>query len=518
MFDLSLSQLLSSRSLFVSEADFGLQELPFGLCLDSRSPVFIYFMVSLKEHYASVQICVTPFCLESYPEQSFYSSSARYKRCCPAAKTVDFTNCLCNTAQRVYNSAFRLQNWNFLSPYCWKEESNILPDNVELSCQGIAAQLLQDYRAAACESVACEPATCDSVACEPVACEPVACEPVACESVACESVACEPATCESVACESVACEPTPAGHSDKERNRRKRLINDACQSGKESHDGGSQPDSKRLCWELVSENLDRVDCPSNALNFFRWFSQLEATAQGFANQYWYIATCILLIHFECVVPKMKEKAKWTEMNQWMKDVGLGSDRQVLRRRRNEAMLVSTIIASVEKHVCPDKLLRTVFHNSMIQVIRSACRSTRALSDQVAYEISNAIASIKSSKLESQTGLDVLGLFKSVFPDVMDERICEAIGYKTIDSQPFSLTGGQDIETSSELRLNENMVDGLNCNQNITLGYGFPGDDIGAYGCVLDFPLSPLEQADIGEYGLDFSDCFSLGQADTFNSA
>src|SRR3954470_14303277 len=112
MFDPHKSHHFAPFSLYVSENDFNSKDVFFDRAI-RRDSILLLFLVPQQSHYAYVQIEITPLYLKKYPEQVFYTSTARYKTCCRVAEATGFGNALHSTAQKVYDSSFQFQYWDF---------------------------------------------------------------------------------------------------------------------------------------------------------------------------------------------------------------------------------------------------------------------------------------------------------------------------------------------------------------------------------------------------------------------
>lgn len=120
MFDPQKTQLFHPRSLYIAACDLDSKNQPFSRVIDLKDGLFLLFIAAQHNHYASVQIQITPFSLDEHPGQVFYSSTAHYKACCQDVEATAFGDALYGTAQRVYDSSFPLQCWNFSNKSCWK--------------------------------------------------------------------------------------------------------------------------------------------------------------------------------------------------------------------------------------------------------------------------------------------------------------------------------------------------------------------------------------------------------------
>lgn len=119
MLDPARSQFFPPDSLYISQKDCALQRQPLRDSLSGKHDHFLSFVVEQQKHFASVRVHINAFQLDNYPGQRFYAAVAHYRLCCRDAKVQDFRERLCATAQKVYASSFRYQDWNFNSDHCW---------------------------------------------------------------------------------------------------------------------------------------------------------------------------------------------------------------------------------------------------------------------------------------------------------------------------------------------------------------------------------------------------------------
>jgi hypothetical protein len=69
----------------------------------------VHFAVQQGQHWAAVQLSITPFTVEDFPHQTFHSKSFLYLLCCHLPQATDFIS---SVVQRIYDTRFQLSQWN----------------------------------------------------------------------------------------------------------------------------------------------------------------------------------------------------------------------------------------------------------------------------------------------------------------------------------------------------------------------------------------------------------------------
>lgn len=73
----------------------------------------IHFPVYYNDHWAAVQLSISPFELQDIPKQKFFRCRFRYTWCCETAPAADITG----EVQRIYDYYFQPTQWDFSSIY-----------------------------------------------------------------------------------------------------------------------------------------------------------------------------------------------------------------------------------------------------------------------------------------------------------------------------------------------------------------------------------------------------------------
>ncbi|KAH7010558.1 hypothetical protein B0J12DRAFT_587220 [Macrophomina phaseolina] len=86
----------------------------------SLEACYLYIPVPFQSaHHIVVEITVVPFCLPSYPGQTFYYASPSYARCCSSAQKHEFLPKLIDVACKLYQLNVHCHSWNFDVPQSW---------------------------------------------------------------------------------------------------------------------------------------------------------------------------------------------------------------------------------------------------------------------------------------------------------------------------------------------------------------------------------------------------------------
>lgn len=103
----------------------------------------VHFLVQYEQHWAAVQLSISPFSLVQFPSQIFYSSSFRYSLCCHPPPKVHLIN---SVVQRIYDAHFHPSQWSFSPQYCSTHESRGLNNGVaDITCAKKTEKALLDY-------------------------------------------------------------------------------------------------------------------------------------------------------------------------------------------------------------------------------------------------------------------------------------------------------------------------------------------------------------------------------------
>jgi hypothetical protein len=110
------SKFISSchrNSFYISLHDQDLEN-PRRQIVSAVHTTHVHFVIQYKQHWAAVQLSISPFNLVQFPSQTFYSSSFRYSLCCDSLSGTG----LISTVQRIYDEHFHPSRWDF-SPKYW---------------------------------------------------------------------------------------------------------------------------------------------------------------------------------------------------------------------------------------------------------------------------------------------------------------------------------------------------------------------------------------------------------------
>ena len=78
----------------------------------------IHFAAQHDQHWAAIQVFITPFGIKAIPNQTFFSCRFRYTLCCQTALGADNSSELLDAVQRIYDVYFQPTQWDFSSK-CW---------------------------------------------------------------------------------------------------------------------------------------------------------------------------------------------------------------------------------------------------------------------------------------------------------------------------------------------------------------------------------------------------------------
>ncbi|KAF8850017.1 hypothetical protein BDZ45DRAFT_697076 [Acephala macrosclerotiorum] len=121
-----LKAIRSRNSVYISlqdqeQAEAGLEHnlRPQRLKLSKDHTTYVHLAVQQEQHWAAVQISLSPFSLQHIPEQKFYSCHFCYTWCCEAPATTGPPNdVLGSVVQRIYDVYFQPTQWDFSSKHC----------------------------------------------------------------------------------------------------------------------------------------------------------------------------------------------------------------------------------------------------------------------------------------------------------------------------------------------------------------------------------------------------------------
>jgi len=76
---------------------------------------FIHMVIELSGHWVAVQVTISPFTLEKFHGQTFFSSKLRYGPCCRQISNTDTSHLVVDTVQRIVDSHYRPVCWDYSS-------------------------------------------------------------------------------------------------------------------------------------------------------------------------------------------------------------------------------------------------------------------------------------------------------------------------------------------------------------------------------------------------------------------
>jgi hypothetical protein len=77
---------------------------------------YIHMVIAVSGHWVAIQVTISPFTLEQFRGQTFFSSQLRYGPCCRQINNTDTSHLVVGIVQRVVDSYYR--------PVCWDYSSN----------------------------------------------------------------------------------------------------------------------------------------------------------------------------------------------------------------------------------------------------------------------------------------------------------------------------------------------------------------------------------------------------------
>ena len=93
---------------------------PLRLIVSKDHKTHVHLAVQHGQHWAAVQISISPFSLRSIPGQRFYSCCFRYTSCCETFVPKDV---LSDVVQSVYDVYYQPTQWDFSSKHWYVLES-----------------------------------------------------------------------------------------------------------------------------------------------------------------------------------------------------------------------------------------------------------------------------------------------------------------------------------------------------------------------------------------------------------
>jgi len=78
--------------------------------ISKNHKTYVHLAVQHEQHWAAVQVSITPFSLRSIPGQKFYSCCFRYTLCCETSVP---NNILSAAVQSVYDVYYQPNQWDF---------------------------------------------------------------------------------------------------------------------------------------------------------------------------------------------------------------------------------------------------------------------------------------------------------------------------------------------------------------------------------------------------------------------
>ncbi len=79
------------------------------------SNTYILMVIAVSGHWVAVQVTISPFTLEQFRGQIFFSSQLRYGPCCRQINNTSTSHLVINTVQRIVDSDYRPVFWDYSS-------------------------------------------------------------------------------------------------------------------------------------------------------------------------------------------------------------------------------------------------------------------------------------------------------------------------------------------------------------------------------------------------------------------
>jgi hypothetical protein len=86
---------------------------------------YILMVISVSGHWVAVQVTISPFTLEQFRGQTFFSSQLRYGPCCHQINNRDTSHLIVGTVQRVVDSHYRPVCWDYSSSQWYVDLSSL---------------------------------------------------------------------------------------------------------------------------------------------------------------------------------------------------------------------------------------------------------------------------------------------------------------------------------------------------------------------------------------------------------
>lgn len=75
---------------------------------------FVHLVIHQGDHWAAVQITISPFSIQDFPSQTFYACRLRYTLCCQTTATkASFAAHIFTVVQRIYDIHYHPTQWDF---------------------------------------------------------------------------------------------------------------------------------------------------------------------------------------------------------------------------------------------------------------------------------------------------------------------------------------------------------------------------------------------------------------------
>jgi hypothetical protein len=115
---------------------------------------YVHMVIPIQGHWVSVQVTISPFVLEKYPGQTFFSSQLRCGPCCRRIGHTDTLWTATSTVQQVIDSSYRSVCWNYSLGQCAVDE----PTNSGTEqCEEVAKRIFQAYATTSNTAPSCSP-------------------------------------------------------------------------------------------------------------------------------------------------------------------------------------------------------------------------------------------------------------------------------------------------------------------------------------------------------------------------
>ncbi|KAH6712149.1 hypothetical protein BKA61DRAFT_609740 [Leptodontidium sp. MPI-SDFR-AT-0119] len=103
---------------------------------------YVHIVIPVLTHWVAVQVTISPFALQQYPGQTFFSSKFRYGPCCCQINQ-SHASIVANTVQKVIDFFYQSFSWNYSSAECCILDP---PTNTDVEqCIPVAISRFQAY-------------------------------------------------------------------------------------------------------------------------------------------------------------------------------------------------------------------------------------------------------------------------------------------------------------------------------------------------------------------------------------